>query len=96
MFMSGKLNKLVDLFIGEVEWAAAGGRDNRRIEAEASAGAGGLGLRYGLFDGSQNELAGGTAAVGGGFMEPAVEIAGEVKGGPDGVRLHDIMVKGAT
>ena len=46
-FTSGKLNKVVDLLIGEVERPAAGGGDNGRIEAEAPARPDGFCLRDG-------------------------------------------------
>src|SRR5215831_18957269 len=94
-FTSGKLNKVVDLFIGEVERPAAGGGDNGPIEAEAPAGPGGFGLRDGLLDRSQDQLPGGAAPAGGGLMETAMEVAGEINRGADGVGhgLHGDIVE---
>lgn len=80
--ISGKLNAVMNLFVGKV-YAPAGGRNRRRIEAEPPARAGRFSVLHGAFDAAQDQLAGRAALAGGGFVQPAVQIARQIDTGAD-------------
>jgi hypothetical protein len=75
--MSGKLNEFICLFVGEADapprWA-----DQRLIETQAPAWPGHFGFFHGALDSGKDELARRTALSGGGFMDPAVKVSGQV------------------
>ena len=73
------------MFISEVEWFSAVRRDEWWIEAQAPTGPDRFGLRHSLFDRGQDQLAGRAVFPGSGRMQSAVEIAGKVDGGADGI-----------
>src|SRR5271167_57972 len=76
---SGKLNELINLFIGEVEFPFSGGHDGR-IEFEPPPGArlAGFGLLHRLLNAGQDQLAGGTALAHRGLAQSPMEIARDI------------------
>jgi hypothetical protein len=72
-FTSGKLNKLMDLFITQIEGFSALGGHKRSIQAHPPQGALWFGLLDRSFDAPQNELAGRAPFTGGRFMETPVQ-----------------------
>jgi len=75
--MSGKVNEVINLFVGKVDVPASGG-NQWRIKAESPARAGRFGFLYGAFDAAQNQLAGRAALSSGGFVQAAVQVAWQV------------------
>jgi hypothetical protein len=71
--MSGKFNELMCLFVGEADEPPRR-TDQGLIETQTTAWPG----HFGLFDSGKDELARRTALSGGGFMDPAVKVTGQV------------------
>jgi hypothetical protein len=91
--MSGKLNELISLLVGNGD-APPRRPDERRIEAEPPLGPRRFGLFHSALNACEDELAGGTAFASGSFVQAAMEIARKVDGSADGCRLHaKIMIE---
>jgi hypothetical protein len=84
---SGKLKEFIELFVRKLE-PAAGGWNQRRVEAEPPPRTSGLVLLDGVFNTGEDELAGRTALSGSDLMEPPMKIPRQIDGGSDGTRLH--------
>jgi hypothetical protein len=80
--ISGKVNEVMNLFVGKV-YVPAGGRNQWRIEAESPARASRFSFLHGAFDAAQDQLAGRASLARGGFVQPAVQIARHVDTGAD-------------
>jgi len=86
--MSGKLNKVINLFIREAD-ASAGGLNQRGIEAKPSLRTHrGLSFFHGPLNSNEDQLAGRAAFPGSSLMNPPVQVAGQVNGSTDGTGLH--------
>jgi hypothetical protein len=85
--MSGKLNELISLFVGDAD-ASPCGADQWRIKAQPTAGP----RRVGFFDRALNpcedKLTGGAPFPGSGFTDTTVKVAGQIDGSADRGRFH--------
>jgi hypothetical protein len=75
--MSGKLNEVIKLFVGDTDLPPRGA-DQWRIETEPPAGPSRFGLFDSTFDPGEDELSRGAALSGSRLMDPAVKIARQV------------------
>src|SRR5579871_413001 len=89
--ISGKLNALIDLFVGKMD-APTRRTNERRIETKPAFRARRFRLFHGAFNPCKDELARGTALGRSGFANPAVKVAGQVDRSADGIRLHTLIV----
>ena len=89
--MSGKLNEVINLGVGEIDWLSPG-RYDWLGEIEPPLGPIHYGLRNRAFNAAQDELARGAVPPGCRFMQSLVEIAGNIDTGADGFRLHTSSV----
>ena len=94
-FKSGKLNEVIDTFVGEVD-AASGGSYQRRVEGEPSLGPNRLGLLDGSFDACEDQMPGGASLPCGGFVKAPMKVGRQIDTGANRVWLHKTILRSAT
>jgi hypothetical protein len=85
--MSGKLNELISLLVGETDTPSRGA-NQWRIETEPPAGSSRFDFFHSALDARENELSCGAALSGSGLVDPAVKLARKVDRGTHRIRLH--------
>src|ERR1700733_932901 len=85
--MSGKLNELISLFVGDADTPARR-PDQWRIETEPPAWPSRFGFFHGTLDPRQNELSCRTALSCSGLVDPAVKLTRQVNRSADRIGFH--------
>lgn len=91
-FTSGKLNELINVFVGEIERLPAGCWDKWRIQTEPAFPMLRFRFLHNALDTPQDELPRGRAFPCGGFVQAAMKIGWDVERSADGPLSHGFIV----
>jgi len=94
-FKSGKLNEVIDLFVGEVDVPPCR-RNQGRIEAEATSANRRFGLLDDTLDAREDQLARGTSPPRRDLTQTPVQIPRKIDARANGIRLHSNIVGSST
>jgi len=95
MLMSGKLNELIDLFIGQAK-AAAGGRNEGWVQAEPPTRAPRFFRVQCLLDACEDEPPRRTPLAGGSLAQAAMKVLRQINGCADKTGFHNFDCRRAT